>query len=806
MKTIHQGKNISRKEFVSKPAGFLVQSLNLLRISNFGLRVFFLIILGQSAFASDPSLALWYKQPAQKWVEALPIGNGRLGGMIFGGLTNEHLQFNENTLWTGHPHEYQHEGAANFLPQIRQLLWNGKQKEAEDLAMKEFMSVPLRQKAYQPFGDVWLSFPDHTNAINYRRELDLDSSVAKVSYEAGGVKYEREIFASHPDQVIVWRISAGKAGKLNFTTTMSSPHALAQVVTRGLNQLVLRGKVEEGGLSFESQLQIVTDGGKVSSSGTNIIVSGANSATLMLAAATSFKNYKDISADPSARCEAALKAVGDKSSDNLLKAHVADQQQLFRRVQVDLGKTDSANLPTDERLKRAGKEPDPNLAALYFNFGRYLLIASSRPGSQPANLQGLWNDQLKPPWDSKWTVNINTEMNYWPAEVCNVSECHEPLFDLIEECAETGRKTAQAHYAAGGWVLHHNTDIWRGTAPINAANHGTWVTGGAWLCHHLWERYLFTGDKDFLRKRAYPLMKGAATFFSDYLVRDPKTGLLVSGPSNSPEQGGMVMGPTMDHQIIRDLFANTAKAAAILGVDKEFASKLTAMRAQIAPNRIGKHGQLQEWLEDKDDPTNTHRHCSHLWGLFPGWEITPRGTPDLCAAAKQSLIFRGDGGTGWSKAWKINFWARFLDGDHAHKMLVEALAGNTYPNLFDAHPPFQIDGNFGGAAGIAEMLLQSHELETRNSNGEARNKPEVLIIELLPALPKAWPTGSVKGLRARSGFEIDMSWNNSKLQSATVRSLLGNECAVRLGEKTVSFATKAGKSYRLDGDLSRTAF
>jgi alpha-L-fucosidase 2 len=764
----------------------------------------FSIVLGTSAVASEPSLTLWYKQPAQKWVEALPIGNGRLGGMIFGGITNEHLQFNENTLWTGHPHEYQHEGAAKFLPQIRKLLWDGEQKEAEDLAMKEFMSVPVRQKAYQPFGDVWLSFPEHTNASNYRRELDLDSAVAKVSYESGGVKYEREIFASRPDQVIVWRISAGNPGKLKFITTMSSPHASVQDITRDSKQIVLRGKVEEGGLNFESQLQIVTDG-KVSSTGTNITVSGANSAMLVLAAATSFKNYKDISADPAARCEAALKTITNKSFDNLLKAHLADHQQLFRRVQLDLGKNASADLPTDERLKNVAKEPDSNLAALYFNFGRYLLIASSRPGSQPANLQGLWNDQLKPPWDSKWTVNINTEMNYWPAEVCNLSECHEPLFDLIDDCAVTGHKTARAHYAADGWVLHHNTDIWRGTAPINAANHGTWVTGGAWLCHHLWEHYLFTGDKEFLRKRAYPLMKGAATFFTDYLVKDPKTGLLVSGPSNSPEQGGMVMGPTMDHQIIRDLFANTANAAAILSVDKEFASKLTAMRAQIAPNHIGKHGQLQEWLEDKDDPANKHRHCSHLWGLFPGWEITPRGTPELSAAAKQSLIFRGDGGTGWSKAWKINFWARFLDGDHAHKMLVEALAGNTFPNLFDAHPPFQIDGNFGGAAGIAEMLLQSHEVETRNSKLETRNKPEIRTIELLPALPKAWPSGSVKGLRARGGFQVDMNWTSSKLQSATIRSLLGNYCKVRLGGKTVSFNTQIGKSYRLDSDLGHTA-
>jgi alpha-L-fucosidase 2 len=381
-------------------------------------------------------------------------------------------------------------------------------------------------------------------------------------------------------------------------------------------------------------------------------------------------------------------------------------------------------------------------------------------------------------------------MNYWPAEVCNLSECAEPLFDLIGECAVTGRKTAQAHYAARGWVLHHNTDIWRGTAPINASNHGIWVTGGAWLCHHLWEHYLFTGDKDFLKRRAYPVMKEAALFFTDFLIKDPRTGELISGPSNSPEEGGLVMGPTMDHQIIRDLFANTAQAASMLGVDKDFAATLIEMRGQIAPNKIGRHGQLQEWLEDIDDPKNTHRHCSHLWAVYPGSEITPRGTPQLCAAARQSLIFRGDGGTGWSKAWKINFWARFLEGDHAHKMLVEALAGNTFPNLFDAHPPFQIDGNFGGTAGIAEMLLQSHEQELGRR-----------VIELLPALPTAWSDGSVTGLRARDGFEFDVTWQEGKLKHVTIRSLLGHSCQVRYSGKTVWLTTRRGQTYNLDGGL-----
>lgn len=788
--------------------------------------------LANSAGAATPSkrqsrsdLKLWYNKPAGQWTEALPVGNGRLGAMVFGGASEARYQLNEDSLWCGGPHDYAHDGAAEYLPEIRRLLFEGKQREAEQLAMQRFMSVPLGQVPYQPFGDLKLTFPGHEKAENYHRQLDLDTAIATTTYRVGDVTYTRDTFVSYPDQVVVVRLECDRPGALSFTATLSSPNQDVQTEAVDRWTLAIRGRARDydargdygvipGAVTFEGRCRVLVNGGNATVDDEKIAVSGANAATLMMAMATSVKSYKDISANPAARCDEVLKKVARKTPRQVRDAHVADHRALFRRVSLNLGP--AVEMPTDERVLRFAKEEDPHLAALFFQYGRYLMIASSRAGGQPANLQGLWNESVSPPWDSKYTVNINTEMNYWLTEPTNLSECGVPLFDALAEVAESGRSTARKHYNARGWVLHHNFDRWRGTAPINHSNHGIWPTGGAWLCQHLWWHYLYTGDTQFLKDRAYPLMKGAAEFFVDALVEDPihDEGYLVSGPSNSPERGGLVMGPTMDHQIIRELFADTAQAARVLGIDREFADKLDAMRRRIAPNQVGSEGQLKEWLY-KEAPKTTHRHVSHLWGLHPGQEISPE-TPDVFEAAKQSLIFRGDGGTGWSRAWKINFWARLLDGDHAHLMLKNLLTlthspltqykgGGVYVNLFDAHPPFQIDGNFGASNGITEMLLQSHR---RDAAGR-------YIIDLLPALPSAWPDGRVAGLRTRGGFEITMRWKDGRLQQGRIESKLGNTCRVRTdapvrirsggrevdvtraADNLVVFETKRGRTYRI---------
>jgi alpha-L-fucosidase 2 len=747
-----------------------------------------------AADATDKNLCLWYSQPAEKWTDALPAGNGRMGAMVFGGITDERIQFNEDTLWKGFPHDYDRAGAHDRLAEIRQLLFDGKIKEVIDLTRTNFLSDPVRQKAYQPFGDLHLHFAGAGNPTDYRRELDLDSATAITTYRLGGVRFERDVFASYPDRAIIVRITADQPRKVSFTLKMDSPQTNSQTHGIASDTLALTGQVETNGLRFESRVRVVADGGSLTTNGNFIAVENANSATLFLVAATSFKNFQDISADPAKQCAADLATVSKKSFDSVRAAQVADFHNLFRRVDLSLGRSARADLPTDQRLqslKRDGLQSDPDLAALYFQYGRYLLISSSRAGGQPANLQGLWNEELNPPWESKWTLNINCEMNYWPAELCNLTECADPLFAMIDDLAVGGARTARDQYGARGWVAHHNTDLWRGTAPINNID-GVWPTGGAWLCYHLWEHYLFTGDKKFLA-HAYPAMKGAALFFVDALVKDPKTGWLVTSPSFSPEQGTLCYGPTMDNQLIRALMDSTIAAAGILNTDKTFAADLKKTRDQLPPNQIGQHGQLQEWLDDVDQPNNNHRHMSPLWALYPGADISPANAK-LWDAAKLLLKWRGAGSTGWSFAWRIPLWARVNDGEYAFSQLDGLLQKRTLPNLFDLCEPFQIDGNFGATAGIAEMLLQSQWTEQRDGNA-------LRIVSLLPALPKAWPTGAIKGLCARDGFVIDLTWENSALKQIVVHSRLGRPCLLRCGGREIVLKTDAGQDYTLDGTL-----
>ncbi len=766
---------------------------------------------GNTGKELNPSLVLWYDKPASNWTEALPVGNGRLGAMVYGGTEKETIQFNEETLWTGQPHDYAHEGAHEVLDELRQLLWEGKQDEAHKLGNERFMSQPFGQFCYQPFGNILLEFPGHKNTTNFIRNLDLEDALSSVSYEVEGVKFEREVFASEPDQTLVIHVKASENGALNFIVGLDSPHSKYDVTVDG-DELILRGKANnypkeldkrgnpypESKLTFEARLKVIVEGGKLVGQNKSVKVENAKAATLKLVAATSFVDYNDISANPTTRCEEYLRNIEGKSYEDLKDTHIKDFQNLFSRVNLDLGKSEISTRPTNERLFTFKQDEDPSLVSLLFQYGRYLLISSSRKGTQPANLQGIWNDKLSPPWDSKYTININTEMNYWLAEITNLSELIDPLTRMVEELAVSGQNVAKEHYNLDGWIAHHNTDIWRGAAPINNSNHGLWVSGGAWLSQHLWWHYQFTGDKDYLRNRAYPVLKEASRFFAGYLIPDPvNPEWLVSGPSNSPEIGGLVMAPTMDHQVIRNLMANTIEAAGILGVDAEFVEMLKEKRAKIAPNLIGQHGQLQEWLIDNDDPENQHRHVSHLWGLHPGNEIHPLTTPELAEACKVTLSHRGDGGTGWSRAWKINFWARLLDGDHSFLLLKNLMVpsiselthykdkGGLYFNLFDAHPPFQIDGNFGATSGITEMLLQSH---LRDPKGE-------FFQDLLPALPSALSNGTVSGIKGRGGFEFSISWQNEELVSVKVKSLLGNKLNLRYKGKLITQETNKSEEY-----------
>jgi alpha-L-fucosidase 2 len=940
--------------------------------------LFSLLFLSLFSHAQNTDLKLWYKQPAVKWTEALPIGNGRIGAMLFGGVENDRIQFNEETLWNGEPRNYSRPGAYKYLDSIRLLLFAGKQKEAEALAEKEFMGLKSKeaektnwitavtndkkyaiedfndsqwktmivphwdgwetvgfealdgavwlrttfvlpnnwepkdmiadlnrirdndytfingtlvgsqqnaegrkyrveknilhkgkntiailvlnfsnkggmygykdtakhiglypvgdsaskislngkwkyfvvndnppavgayQADYQPFGDLNLQFANSAGFSNYKRELDISNAVSTTSYSLNGVYYKREYFVSAVNQALVVNFTASKKASISFNAVLSSPHRGYAVTQISNNTIMLSVKVRTGILQGKSYLQVLLKGGNITIDNGQLLVRNADEATLYLTAGTTFKNHHDVTADAAQPCVKAMASLKGKSYNQIKAAHINEYQKIFNAFSITLSNSKQSEtkappleglgeafsafgrLPTDERLANFSNGKDPSFAALYTQYGRYLLISSSRPGTRPANLQGIWNDLTKPPWGSKYTTNINAEMNYWPAELLNMSAMHEPLFSMIEELAVTGKQTAKDHYNAPGWVLHHNTDLWRVTAPINAANHGIWVTGGAWLCQHLWEHYLFTQDKDFLKNRAYPIMKEAALFFNSFLVKDPATGFLISSPSNSPEHGGLVAGPTMDHQIIRNLLGNVIAASTLLNTDIDLRNQLKEKMIQIAPNKIGKYGQLQEWMKDVDDRNDKHRHISHLWGMYPGNEINYDASPTMMNAAKQSLLFRGDEATGWSLGWKINCWARFKDAEHALimvKMLISPVKGGagSYPNLFDAHPPFQIDGNFGGAAGIGEMLLQSH----------------TEYIDILPALPVAFANGEVKGICARGGFVLNIKWADGKLQQLTVMSKAGLPLQLRYNGIVSKIITVKKGVYQFNAALKK---
>ncbi|QCR22121.1 glycoside hydrolase N-terminal domain-containing protein [Pontibacter sp. SGAir0037] len=766
-------------------------------ILTFGLALCFASIFPAFSRAqSTDECKLWFSHPATNWNEALPVGNGRLGAMVFGGITEERIQLNEESVWTGKPADFVNPEARAALPELRKLLFAGKYDDAQQFAREKMMGDKKVNSSYQTLGDLRLRFEGDAGAASgYSRELDLNNAIARVAYQANQVNFRREIFSSAPAQALVVRLTADKTASLSFSVQLSRPGSKAAIQVTG-DEITMTEHVGDGtGVRMVAKMKLLHKGGTVQVQGNSIRLQNADEATILLTAATDYAGL-----EPAALAASQLARAAAKPYAALQQEHIADYQQYFHRVRLDLGKTNASLFPTDARLLAVQKgNPDPELLQLYYQFGRYLLISSSRPGSLPANLQGIWADGLTPPWSADYHININIQMNYWPAEVTNLSEMHLPFLRFLYNMRSDARKTALEMYGIKGTVAHFTTDPWFFTEPYGEPQWAMWPMGLAWSAQHLWEHYLFTEDKKYLAELAYPVLKETAEFCINWLVRNPATGHLVSGPSISPENtfktaegkiATMVMGPTMDHMIIRDLLGNTIEASKVLKKDAAFRKQMEKALAQLAPTKIGSDGRIMEWTEEFEEAEPGHRHISHLYGLHPGRQITKQKSPELLEAARKTIEHRlshGGGHTGWSRAWIVNFFARLQDGEAAYSNLQALLQKSTLPNLFDNHPPFQIDGNFGATAGITEMLMQSHAGE----------------IQLLPALPAAWTQGYIYGICARGGFEADLDWENGQLKQVKVLSRLGNACQLRYGDKVISFKTQKGKTYTFNGELKQ---